>query len=426
MERTYIKDLKEEKTVLIKGWVHSLRSQSKIKFLQIRDSTGVVQCVITNHKLFESFDKLLAESVIAIQGLVKKANIKSDEVTQKTIEIEAKELEIINLAEPLPIPVFEKDETIKTELSKRLDYRFLDLHKKEVQAIFKIESTLLQSYREFMIKEGAIECIFPSIIGASSEGGTEVFPVKYFEKTALLSQSCQLYKQMLACSMEKVFTIATVWRAEKHNTLRHLNESRQMDYEQAFADDKTVMDVLARCVQHIIKKIIELNKEELNILNVKLKIPDVKYLTFKETKELMKKYKTSTEEDDLTGEAEEKLKELYPDTIVFVYDWPLSGKPFYIMPKGKDLSYGFDAIYKGMEISSGGQRIHLPELLTERLKVKDCNPENFKSYIDSFRYGAPNHAGWGIGVERLTMQILGLKNIREATLFPRDRDRLTP
>ena len=199
MERTYVKEIKEGKTVLIQGWVHALRGQSKIKFLQLRDKTGIVQCVIADPKLFENFDKLLCESVVSIKGLVKKANVKSDEITIKDVEISASELEIINLSEPLPIPVFEKDESIKTELSKRLDYRFLDLHKKEVQAIFKVESTLLQAYREFMIKEGALECIFPSIIGASSEWGTEVFPVKYFEKYALLSQSCQLYKQMLAC-----------------------------------------------------------------------------------------------------------------------------------------------------------------------------------------------------------------------------------
>ncbi len=428
MNRTYINELsaKEGQTVLIQGWVHSLRGQSKIKFLQLRDITGVVQVVLAEAKLFDNFNKLLAESVISITGLVKKANVKSEEITEKTLEIEAKELEIINLALPLPIPVFEKDESIKTELSKRLDYRYVDLHKKEVQAIFKVQSTLLQAYHEFMIKENAIECLFPSIIGASSEGGTEVYPVQYFEKKALLSQSCQLYKQMLACSMEKIFAVFTVWRAEKHNTLRHINESRQMDFEMAFADDKVVMDVLARCVQHIVKRIMEEHPKELELLKVNLKVPEVKYLTFAETVLLMKKQKIHVGEDDLSGEAEEMLGKLYPDTVVFVHDWPLSGKPFYIMPKGKDSSYGFDAIYNGMEISSGGQRIHLPELLKERLIAKGLNPVNFESYIDSFRYGAPNHAGWGVGVERLTMQILGIKNIREVTLFPRDRDRLTP
>jgi aspartyl-tRNA synthetase len=231
---------------------------------------------------------------------------------------------------------------------------------------------------------------------------------------------------MLAGTLEKVYAVFPVWRAEKHNTLRHLNESRQFDFEMALADDKMVMEILGKCVQHIVKRVMETNATDLKILNLTLKVPDTKYLTFEETAKMMKKEGIHCGEDDLSGEAEEKLGELYPDTIVFVHDWPLSGKPFYIMPKGEDSSYGFDAIYKGMEISSGGQRVHLPELLIERLKAKGCNPENFEGYINSFRYGAPHHAGWGMGVERLTMQMLNIKNIREVTLFPRDRDRLTP
>ena len=428
MERTKIDQLSKKvgETVLVKGWVQELRGQSKIKFMILRDNSGVVQCVAFDPSLFDTCAKITAESVVSIEGLVKTANVKSVEITEKTIEVEVKKLDIISIAEPLPILVVEKDKSITTDLSKRLDYRFLDLHKREIQAIFRVQSTIVNAYHDFMRQEGAMEALFPSIIGASSEGGTEVFPVQYFEKDALLSQSCQLYKQMLACSMEKIFAVFTVWRAEKHNTLRHLNESRQFDFEMAFADDKVVMDVLARCVQFLVKRVIEENQKELDLLKVQLKVPGVKYLTFAEVSELMKKHNIHMGQDDLSGEAEEKLGELYPETIVFVHDWPISGKPFYIMPKGDELSHGFDAIYRGMEISSGGQRIHLPDLLTERLAAKGLNPENFKSYIDSFRYGAPPHAGWGAGVERLTMLMLGLKNIREAVLFPRDRERLTP
>lgn len=422
MGRTYIKEIfekgKEEK-VLVKGWVHETRALGKVRFMLVRDVTGIIQVVaVKDSKVFELMNQS-RENVVAVEGKA----VKSKQAPGG-MEIVPEKIEIVSVAEqPLPIDV---SDFSKTELPKRLDYRFLDLHRRRTQAIFKIQSTLMQAYREFMVREGAIEANFPSIIGASSEGGTEVFPVQYFEKKALLSQSCQLYKQMLACSMEKVFAIFTVWRAEKHNTVRHLNESRQMDFEMAFADDKIVMEVLARAVQHIIRKIIEKNSDELKILGLNLKVPEVKYLSFAETAEIMKKNKVKMEKHDLSGEAEEKLDELFPDTIVFVHDWPLAGKVFYIMPKGKDRSYGFDAIYKGMEISSGGQRIHIPELLIERLKAKGLNPEKFKDYIDSFRYGAPPHAGFGIGVERLTMQILGLKNIREAVLFPRDRDRLTP
>lgn len=424
-ERKYIGDLSAKddgKKATVAGWLYDDRDLGKLRFILIRDKTGEIQVTgFRGETSDEVFKKMKAprESVLVISGKVKK----SDKAPGGR-EISPEEIEVLALAEqPLPIDVTDFS---KTELPKRLDYRFLDLHRRKTQAIFKIQSTMLQEYHEFMTNEGAIEAMFPSIIGSSSEGGTELFKAKYFEKEVCLSQSCQLYKQMLACSMEKVFAVFTVWRAEKHNTVRHLNESRQFDYEQAFADEFVVMDVLARCVQFIVKKIIEKNKVELDLLEVKLKVPGTKYMAFADVAKLLTPHKVHVGKDDLSGESEKKLCELFPDTIIFVHDWPLSGKPFYIMPKGKDLSCGFDAIYKGMEISSGGQRVHLPELLTERLKAKDLNPKDFKAYIDSFRFGAPHHAGWGLGVERLTMVVLGLDNIREAVLFPRDRDRLTP
>jgi len=409
--------------VVVAGWIYDQRDLGKIRFIILRDISGEMQITAFKDKvskdMFDAMSKTPRESVIVVRGTVKK----SDKAPGGR-EIVPESLEVLAVAEhPLPIDV---SDFSKTELPKRLDYRFLDLHRRRAQAIFKVQSTLLQTFREFMTKEEVMEAQFPAIIGSSSEGGTELFSANYFEKKAFLSQSCQLYKQMLACSMEKVFAVFTVWRAEKHNTVRHLNESRQFDYEQAFADEFVVMDVLARCVQYMIKRVNEVNSKELELLGLKLAVPGTKYMKFSEVAELMKKNKIHMGEDDLSGEAEKKLGELFPDTIVFVHDWPLAGKPFYIMPKGKESSCGFDAIYQGMEISSGGQRVHVPELLTERLKVKGLNPKDFKAYIDSFRYGAPPHAGWGMGVERLTMLILGLTNIREAVLFPRDRDRLTP
>jgi len=423
MQKRYVKDIKAGESVLLKGWIYELRDLAKLKFLLFRDSSGIIQCVLKDKELIKKFSELTLESVVEIKGKVKKANIKAD-FARKDVEVEVSDLEILSKAEKLPIHINEK--TTKTSFSKRLDYRYLDIRKPEVYAIFKIESTIMHAFREFMEREGAMEAVFPSIISASSEGGTELYPLKYFEKKAFLSQSCQLYKQMLACSVEKVFTIFTAWRAEKHNTLRHLNESRQLDFEMAFADEFVVMDVMARAVQYIIKKILEKNKQELELLKIKLKIPKVKYLTFKEANKLLKKHKIKIEKNDLTGEGEKKLGELFFDTIVFIYDWPIAGKPFYIMPKGGKLSHGFDAIYQGMEITSGGQRIHIPEILEKQLKEREMNPKNFKSYIDSFRFGAPPHAGWGMGLERLTMILLGKENIREVVLFPRDRDRLTP
>lgn len=425
-DRVYVGNLgakDDGKKVSVAGWLYDNRDLGKIRFIVLRDISGEIQVTAlrdkTDKDVFEKMGKTSRESVLVIHGTVKKSN-----QAPGGREIIPEDIEVLAEAEqPLPIDVTDFS---KTELPKRLDYRFLDLHRRKTQAIFKIQSTIQEAYVEFMVKEGAVEAQFPSIISSSSEGGTELFPVQYFEKKAFLSQSCQLYKQMLACSMEKAFTIFTVERAEKHNTIRHLNESRQLDFEMAFADEFVVMEVLARMVQHVIKKVIENNKNELELLDVKLKVPSVKYLTFAEVSALMKKHNVPCGKDDLSGEAERELGKLHPDTIIFVHDWPLSGRAFYTMPKGKDLSHGFDAIYQGMEISSGAQRIHLPELLTERLKAKGQNPKDFKAYLDSFRYGAPPHAGFGVGLERLTMLMLGLDNIREAVLFPRDRDRLTP
>ncbi len=409
-------------TVEIAGWVHDSRALGKIRFVLIKDISGMIQVTAVKSKVseevFEEIGKLSRESVVYIKGKVveSKQAPGGKEIIPEEVKVLAEALE----------PAIDVGDFSKTELPKRLDYRFLDLHRRTTQAVFKIQSTLLQAFREFMIKEGAMEAVFPSIIGSSSEGGTEVYKLKYFEKDAYLSQSCQLYKQMVACSMEKVFTLFPVWRAEKHNTVRHLNESRQLDYEQAFADEFVAMDVLERCVQYIIKKILEVNKKELELLDVKLKVPKTKYMTFKEVVDVMKKEKVHIGDDDLSTEAEKKLGELYPDTIVFVHDWPIAGKPFYIMPKGDKLSKGFDAIYQGTEISSGGQRVHIPEILEKQLKERKLDLKDFKSYIDSFRYGAPPHAGWGMGLERLAMLILGVSNIREVVLFPRDRERITP
>lgn len=424
--RISIKDILSKEAgseVEFAGWIYNSRALGKVRFFMLKDITSTIQVVgfkgATEESVFDLMDSLSRESVVYIKGIVK-----DSKQAPGGKEIDPIEMKLVASADDLPIDV---SDISKTELHKRLDSRFVDLHRRNVQSIFKIESTIMQAYRKFMVEEvGAIEAQFPSIIGSSSEGGTELFTAKYFERDAYLSQSCQLYKQMLACSMEKVFTIFTVWRAEKHNTVRHLNEARQMDYEQAFADEFVIMDVLGKCVQYIVKEVLEKNKEDLELLKIDLKVPEVKYFKFKEVKELMDKEGVHCADHDLSTEAEKKLGELFPETIVMVHDWPIEGKPFYIMPKGDGLSGGFDAIYKGTEITSGGQRIHVPGLLEERLRAKDLNPEDFKEYIDSFRYGAPPHAGFGMGLERLTMLMLGLDNIREVVLFPRDKERLTP
>jgi len=382
-----------------------------IAFVNLRDSTGLLQIFA---KGFKELGKLTPETVIVASGSIKQGQKKSGEK-----ELVLDKFEVMNKAEtPLPIDLVQDT----THIDKRMDFRHLDLHNVKIQAIFKIQSEILHAFREYFYKESFVEFQTPSIISSASEGGTDLFEVKYFKEKAYLAQSPQLYKQMGATSLEKVTMVVTVWRAEKHDTVRHLNESRQMDMEEAFKDEFGVMKRMEECIPFIVKEVNKNCKKELKDLDVDLKVPKFKYLSYNETVKLLK----VKNGEDLSPEKEKELNIKFPNTVVFVHDWPLTLKPFYIMPKDKKISKGFDAIFNGMEISSGGQRIHLPELVIERLKANKLNPKNFKNYIDSFRHGAPSHSGWSIGLERFTMALLGLSNIREATLYPRDRYRLTP
>ncbi|MEI6058531.1 MAG: aspartate--tRNA(Asn) ligase [archaeon] len=426
MERTSVKDALEMKVghkVLLKGWVHDTRDLKKVRFLILRDITGRLQVTgidgITDKETFELLDNLTRESVVLVEG-----ELKESKQAPGGKEVLPTKIEVIAVSEEnLPIDV---SDFSKTELPKRLDYRFLDFHNRKTQAVFKIQNEISNSFRRHFYDKGFLEMQPPCIISAASEGGTELFSVQYFEKKAFLAQSPQLYKQMLACSVEKTFTITPVWRAEKHNTTRHINEIRQMDIEAAFFDQMSIMKQLEEAVIDIVKNVLAKCSKELDLLGVKLKVPQGVYLHYEDA---IKKVKGKIGED-FTPEQERVLCDMYPGDIVFTHSWPSSIKPFYIMPKDEDPnakeSYGFDALYGGIEISSGGQRIHLPELLIERLKAKKMNPKNFEAYIDSFRYGAPPHAGWSIGLERITQIICGLDNVKEATMFPRDRDRLTP
>lgn len=420
-----IKSSLEGKKVTLRGWAHELRDLAKIKFVLIRDENGIIQCTIKSGKPFDNFSELSQESVIEITGIVKKAQVKSPEVSIKDFEIEVSDLKLLNRAEVLPIQVIEKD--IDTGLAKRLDYRSLDIRKPKIKAIFKIQNELINSFRNYFYNEKFIEIQPPGIIGTSTEGGTELFKAKYFDRDAYLAQSPQLYKQLCAISWGKVFSTSPVWRAEKHNTPRHLNEVRQMDIEVAFADQFTVMKYQEEVMKYVVKRVIENCKDEIKLLNLDLKIPKAKYISYDETIELLNKHGVKIKYgDDLEPECEKRLCELFKDSLVFVHSWPISIKPFYIWPIDKKISGGFDMLYGGMELSSGGQRVHVPEVLIENLKKKGLNPKDFKWYVDAFRYGAPMHAGWSIGLERLTMVVCGLDNIREACIFPRDRDRLTP
>ncbi|HEX4921447.1 MAG TPA: aspartate--tRNA(Asn) ligase, partial [Candidatus Bathyarchaeia archaeon] len=363
------------------------------------------------------------EDVLFVRGTVV-----SSKIAKRGFEVIPSEVEVVSRSEtPLPLDPRGVQNTL---LETRLNWRVLDFRSEESNAIFKIQSRILQSFREFFSNRRYVEIQPPVIIASASEGGAELFSLKYFEKEAYLAQSPQLYKQMCAISFEKVFTVVPIFRAEKFEQPTHLNEIRQMDIEESFSTDQDVMKVLEEFLAYCVRNVREHCGEELNRLGQEL-APIELPLTRIQYSEAMRMLKKAGEDIeygmDFSKTQERKLAGLVGKNAFFMIDWPLELKAFYAMPNsdGKTCR-AFDLIFNGLEISSGTQRIHLPNLLIERLKSKDLNPENFKSYIDAFRYGAPYHSGWSIGLERLTMKITNRENIREVTMFPRDRTRITP
>ncbi|MCK5477259.1 MAG: aspartate--tRNA(Asn) ligase [Candidatus Aenigmarchaeota archaeon] len=416
------------KTITLKGWVDDTRDIGKLIFLILKDSKSKIQIVakqgVVDEKIIDTIKKIPKESSIQVEGLVKEAKN-----AVNGVEIIPSKVIVLNeSAHNLPIPT---DSKATITLSKRLDYRYLDLRNEKVTAVFKIQAGIMTAFREYLSERDFIEFNSPGIIASSSEGGADLFPLLYYSKEAYLAQSPQLYKQMaIVGGMERVFSISRIWRAEVSNTIKHLSESRQMDVEACFFDLDDTIDLICDVLVHVIKTIEEKYKTELELLGVEpVKIDKIKRIDYKEAIELLQKNNVDIKYgDDLGSEAEKKLCQIHDDKPLIVKQWPSDLRAFYSMPDDKDetLSKSFDLLYKGMELASGAERIHIPELLEKKLKQKDMDVDNFKAYIDSFKYGAPPHSGWAIGLERLTMAICNLSNIREATLFPRDTERITP
>jgi len=307
----------------------------------------------------------------------------------------------------------------------------VDLRRLETQSVFRIRSQAQKAFREKVLELGFQEINTPSLLESASEGGTDLFEVKYFERRALLAQSPQLYKQLAVLGgMTKVFMTVPVFRAEKHNTTVHLNESTQMDIESAFIDDGQAMDYLETVFLHILKSVKENCSSELKLLGSEFHIPSkIPRFTYTEILEKLEQKGFVVEwGQDIPKEADSQLEHILGAEAFFTTRWPTMARAFYAMPvEEKPLECkGFDLVFKGLEIASGAQRIHDPDLLVKQLKARNLKPEEFEWYVDAFRYGPVPHAGWSIGSERLCMKLSNRQNIRECALFPRDRNRLTP
>ncbi len=414
--------------VTVMGWIHEIRDLGGIIFVLLRDRDGIIQVTAPSKKiseqLFKKIRKLKKESVISIKGIVKESSR-----APGGVEIIPEDIKLLSIAElPLPLDTTEK---VGAELDTRLDARFLDLRKAGVSAIFKIRSRILHSVRIFLEKNGFIEVNTPKLVASATEGGTELFPITYFEREAFLGQSPQLYKQiMMATGFDRVYEIAPIFRAEEHDTLRHLNEVISIDIEAAFCDHEDVMKILEKMVQNVVKDVCDHCKDELKILEREVHVPEPPFerIDYDEVVDIVNsKGVTLRYGEDLSRAAEKAIGEVI-DGYYFITGWPTDIKPFYVMPSDEDpkKSYAFDLMCKDLEIASGAMRVHDHDLLVERIKKQGLNPESFERYLAAFRYGMPPHAGWGLGSERFTMCITGAKNIRETVLFPRDRKRLTP
>lgn len=413
----------------VEGFVHDIRILSNVIFVIIRNRGGFVQLTIKKDSpLFETAQKLKRESVVIAEGefLPKPIAKIGKEMIPNSIKI------VTEPFDKIPVDILERTET---SLSVRLDWRPLDLRIPKNRKIFEIESLVLRFAEEYFHKKGFIQVFTPSIIGGISEGGADVFEINYFGKKASLRQDPQLHRQLLMLAgFEKIFEIGPSWRAEKSHTFRHLCEHRNIAAEISFIKNEyDVMKVEEGLIKYITKRIKDAAGEDIKSefgveINVPSKIPVVEfpqvYSIIKDSGIEIKE----GEEPNANGELAigNYAKEKFGTDFVFVNKFPFAVKPFYVMKDNETYARSTDLLFKGVEISSGGQREHRYEKIKEQISEKGLNPENFKWFTDHFKYGAPTHGGFSIGLERFVMLLLGLQNVREAVAFPRDPERLLP
>jgi len=426
----YSVDVKPEmdgEKVTLLGWVQEIRDLGGIRFIILQDREGTIQVTVVRKKasseVLSKSDVLQKRYSIGVKGLVKKTDM-----TPRGIEVIPKEIKIFATAAPqLPIDIAGKT---PANLEVRLDARALDLSQEKNIAVFKIQHTALEAIRDFLFEKGFIEVYTPRIIASATEGGAALFSFDYFKRKAFLAQSPQLYKEELVMSLEKVFEVGPFFRAEESHTRVHSSEFISVDIEQAFANGEEVMQLLERLMQYVCKTVDGKCKKELSTLKHRIKVPEVpfKRLTYDD---VLCSLKSKDIEipwgEDIPTTALRTLGKIYPQ-FYFITDWPTHSKAFYIKPRDNkpEICEGFDLMWSWLELVSGGTRIATKELLIKRLEEQRLKPESFKHHLQAFDYGMPPHAGWAIGLGRLTMMLTGKRNIREVTLYPRDKFRLTP
>ncbi|MGE7857647.1 MULTISPECIES: aspartate--tRNA(Asn) ligase [Bacillus] len=414
------------KTVLLQGWVKKVRHLGNVSFLLLRDRSGVIQCVLENELAGYKID---VESVVQVIGKIVETS-----KTELGVEVLAHEVKILNNAEPLPFEINKKK--LQVGLDQILNERVISLRHERTAAIFKVKATLAQSFSEYLTENDFTRIFTPKIVSQGAEGGANVFKLPYFQKEAYLAQSPQFYKQMMvAGGLERVFEIAPVYRAEHHNSSRHLNEYISLDVELGFIRDfYEVMQLETDVLRYMFQQVGEKCEAELELLQVAVPvITEIPKITLLEAQDILKnKYRKESPIGDLDTEGEKLLgkyvKETYSSEFVFITHYPKEARPMYTMPNKENsaITDSFDLLYKGLEITSGAQRIHEYNMLLTSFKEKGLHPEKFRSYVDTFRYGCPPHGGFGIGLERVVYKFLQLSNVREASAFPRDCTRLIP
>lgn len=438
MERVLIKELSEKKgeEVTIGAIVDVARNQGKMAFFDFRDRSGMVQGVVFGKpEVLEVAKDLSPESSVYVTGKVNERpdNMKNDKVENGDIELEITNIEVLNKSTALP---FDLDAEISLETN--LDNRPLTLRLKRNRAIFKIQAEIVKAYGEFLRQEGFTEFQAPKLVGGDAEGGAEVFKVPYFkEKTAYLASSPQFYKQIMVGTFERIFSFATAFRAEKSATTRHLSEYTSLDMEMGFIKDHTeVMRMETALMKHMVGAVKTNCGKELELLGVDApQVPEGEmfpHMKLREAQELIKKEtgEDKTNEPDLEPEDErwlcEYAKENLNSDFIFITHYPVSKRPFYTYEDEEDPGFtkSFDLLFRGVEITTGGQRVHDYDTLVEKIKGKGLDPESFGFYLQAFKFGIPPHGGWGMGLERLTQKFTGVHNVKEATLFPRDINRI--